>query len=120
MTLSRDQILAIKDWRAIEVEVPEWGGSVWVRTMSVLDQEAYMSQVSQQSAAKDVRGLQVGLAAKTVCDEQGTLLFRAEDLDALSLKSPAALARIVAAAYDLNLINDAALGAAKEKSVASR
>jgi hypothetical protein len=35
MALKREQILKANDIKTIEVEVPEWGGTVRLRTMSL-------------------------------------------------------------------------------------
>lgn len=113
MSLTRAAILDVKDWKSVEVEVPEWGGPVWVRTMGTADMEAYMTMVGQRGADKDIRGLQVSLVAATVCDEHGTLLFTAEDVAPLGAKSWAAIGRVCAVAQELNLMREGALEAAK-------
>jgi hypothetical protein len=100
MSLSRDQILAADDIRIVEVEVPEWGGTVCVRTFSAADRALF------ELGTNDVRDVRERLAAATICDEAGNLLFSAADVEALGKKSGAALDRVFAKARKLNRLTN--------------
>lgn len=101
MILSRDSILTVEDLPREEVDVPEWGGSVVVRTMTGSERDAFET-VHIKDPTKDIRAR---LAVHTVCDDQGTLLFSLNDVDAVGKKSAAALDRIFAVAVRLNGIS---------------
>lgn len=73
MGLTRDQILAApKDRKPVRIEVPEWGGDVFVRRLSAaqaLDLTDHQSQ----------RDLVFEVILQTICDEDGALMFSADD-----------------------------------------
>ncbi|WP_010323038.1 hypothetical protein [Marinobacterium stanieri] len=92
--LTRDQILAADDIKSEVVEVPEWGGSVRVATMSgqVRDRfEATCIEAGEESSMENVRAKMV---AFSIVDEQGELVFSVEHIQALGGKSSKALDRV--------------------------
>lgn len=100
--LSRDAILGVTDLKPVRVEVPEWGGVVFVRPLSGAERDSLEAEsVGAQGAARVV-GIRGRLAARTICDESGGRLFKDEDAPALGAKNAAALDRIVEAATKLN------------------
>jgi hypothetical protein len=99
--LTKDQILSSDDLPRELVKVPEWGGEVYVRTMSGADRDAFEADF-QRDRSKDIRAK---LAVRVVCDRSGQRLFTDADIPALSNKSAAALDRIFAAAIKLNKIS---------------
>lgn len=86
--LSKDQILSITDKAMLEIEIPEWEGSVFIRGMTMEDSE-YCNTLE-----KDPDGLEK-MIIRFVCDGQGNSLFSEEDIPALKKKSIQALRRIV-------------------------
>lgn len=99
--LTREMILAADDLKTEPVEVPEWGGSVFVRTMSAGERDRFEA-AHLKSPERDFRAR---LAVACVCDEAGKPVFTAEDVPSLSSKSGAALTRIFEAASKLNRMN---------------
>jgi len=49
--LDKSTILAAKDLRTTDIEVPEWGGTVRVKAMSGREREQFMGLVSSTEAA---------------------------------------------------------------------
>lgn len=98
MSLNRAAILAVSDLQTEIVDVPEWGGSVHVRTMSGSERDRFEAEHAKDPS-KDFRAR---LAATTVCDESGNALFEAADVPSLGRKSCAALDRITEVAIRLN------------------
>ncbi len=94
-TLSRDAILNINDTALVQVDVPEWGGAVYVRPMSGRDRDAYDLEMVQ--AGGKIENMRARIAVRVVCDADGNLMFKPEDADALGKKSAKALDRIYAA-----------------------
>ena len=117
MILTRDQILAADDIPQEEVAVPEWGGSVLVRGMTVAERSAFdqtmISEVKDGSGYKIVpnraagREMRQRLAAHSMVDADGKRLFTADDVKALGRKSAAALERVVRIAQRLNGMTEA-------------
>lgn len=98
MTLTKEQILSAPDMQLEEVEVPEWGGSIFVRPMSGIDRDAMEAFVIERNeslgpkaAVEQIRAWSI---ARTTCTEDGTLLFSKEDIPELNKKNSAALDRI--------------------------
>lgn len=103
--LSRAQILGAFDLPTRRVEVPEWGGHVFVRMLTAGERDEF--EAAQQSGGNPHKDLRARLAAATVCDESGELLFTAQDVPALTAKAGRALDRIFAAAAKHNGITAA-------------
>ena len=101
MPLLRDQILASTDLPKTEVDVPEWGGSVFVRVMSGAERDAF--EVAHQLSAKD--NVRARLVAFCACDAAGVLLFSPDDVDDLGNTSAAALDRLFAVAVKINRLS---------------
>lgn len=85
MILTRDKILSSPDLPREEVQTPEWGGSVFVRTMSGSERDAFVHHCIEQK--DDIRGLKARLLCLTLCDETGSRLFGDDDQEALDAKS---------------------------------
>lgn len=103
MSLTREQILSAKDANQQEVEVKEWGGSVYLRVMSGRERDSWEAEVLQASEAKNFDNMRAKLLARVVCDEKGDRLFQtSEDVIALGGKSATALQRLFVAATKLN------------------
>ena len=106
MTLTKDQILEANDLKTQSVEVPEWGGSVLVRTMSGTDRDAFeasMITLSPDGTRKpNMTHMRAKLVALTVVDDAANRLFDASDVDRLALKSASALERVFEAAQRIN------------------
>lgn len=80
MGLSRDQILSSKR-PPTEVQVPEWGGSVYIKTMSAGHREQWESSFDSNLNNKAVRA---SILVLTLCDENGVLLFSPDDVAKLN------------------------------------
>ena len=106
MALTKDQILESNDLKNEAVDVPQWGGTVYVRTMTGADRdqfEASMVTVLADGTRKaDLTNLRAKLVALTIVDENGARLFEASDVDRLGLKSAAAIESVFAVAQRLN------------------
>jgi hypothetical protein len=106
--LTRDAILAAEDLRREPVPVPEWGGTVYVRTMTGTERDAWEMMaftVKDGEASVNRDNIRARLAALTVCDETGELLFSVDDIDALGKKSAPALDRVYAVAQRVNAVS---------------
>ena len=96
--LTRDAILALPDLPFEAVPVPEWGGSVGVRTMSGTERDRFETEHARAPTAN----FRARIAAATLCGDDGALLFAPADVEALGAKSSAALDRVVEAAIRVN------------------
>jgi hypothetical protein len=107
VSLSRDAILAASDLDKASVDVPEWGGSVNVRQMTAADRDAYEAEcypIDTATGKASIRrdNIRARLLARTVCSDDGNLLFTFADVEALGAKSSAALERVYVEAKRIN------------------
>lgn len=101
--LDREAILKADDRRREEVEVPEWGGSVFIGVLSGSERDVFETSILE--ANKSGRGysnIRARLAALTICDDNGERLFSEDDVEALGQKSSKALDRVFEAAQRIN------------------
>ena len=99
--LTRDMIIQVQDFIKEEVQVPEWGGSVFIRSMTVKDSDEmdqyYLRKAKPKTKAKfktsgkskvklteddldiddlgAVIGMRVEFVSRCLCDESGDLLL---------------------------------------------
>lgn len=96
--LSASQIIAADDSKIEAIEVPEWGGTVYVKTLRGTDRDAFEESLSKE---KD-KPFRSRFLVMTLCDERGTLLFKPEQVAALGEKSSLVLNRVFDAAWAIN------------------
>ena len=104
--LTKDQILKQDDLKSEIVAVPEWGGDVRVCTMSGFARDRFEAGITGKNGGMNMQNIRAKLAAATITDEEGKLLFDEGDIIKLGNKSCAALDRVFAAAQRLNLITN--------------
>lgn len=93
MALTADQILAADDMGLKKVSVPEWGGDVYIRVMSVAERDAYERKwIGKRDQGID--NFRTQYLAGVLCDEGGKLLFSRDQIDKLAQKSGAVMGRL--------------------------
>jgi hypothetical protein len=105
MTLTRTSILAAKDILIEKVLVPEWGGEVFVKGMTGAERdqfEAAIVEIRGTSQRTNLNNVRARLASLTICDKDGTRLFKEADIQELGRKSASALQRVFAVAQRLS------------------
>lgn len=124
--LTKEQILAIQDVQPVPVEVPEWGGTVYVRPMSAGARDRWEGDLIErgekrkESIAKATENLRAVFLSKCLCDESGVLLFGPEDIAALSGKSYRAVDRAYEAAQSLNGLSESDVADLEKNSAGGR
>ena len=103
--LTRDQILKAKDLTKEKVEVPEWGGFVYVRVMTGRERDSFEQGLLLGKGKVNLENVRARLCALTVVDETGARLFKDKDVTELGNKSAAALDRVYEVAQRLNRIS---------------
>lgn len=126
--MSKTKILSAADIRGVDdskkelVEVPEWGGSVYVRNMTAKERDDFDASLRAEAETSPAGNkgegdnLRARLAAATCCDEAGKLLFTLADVELLGQKSASALNRLFQVALRLNPSGNAAVEDAKKNS----
>lgn len=107
--LNRDAILQTSDIRKELVSVPEWGGDVYVRSLTAAERDQFEASLIVQRGKQqeiNLKNARAKLAVLAICDEQGQRLFSDADLAEMGKKSAGALQRVWIVAQRLSGITD--------------
>ncbi len=104
MSLTADEILNADDIKVELVDMPEWGGEVYVRTISGSSRDRFEATVTQngQKGNSHLHDIRARFCSIVLSDEKGKQLFDAMNIQALSAKSADALQRVMDAGLALN------------------
>lgn len=99
--LTRDDILHADDLPVEKVDVPEWGGHVYVRGLTGAERDAYESEIVRARDGGDgdddvevnLENIRARLLVRCLVDEAGERLFTEADVEALGAKSGSAVQR---------------------------
>lgn len=123
--LTREDILGADDRARELVEVPEWGGSVWVRSLEGIERDRLETSFIRYSkpngkltadfntSANDV--VRARLCAMAIVDDEWRNLFTEADLLILTHKSARALDRVFQAAQRLSGLTEQDVEALREQ-----
>lgn len=104
--LDKQAILQAKDVKIEQVDVPEWGGTVHVRSISAAERGLIEEAAAKfkESKGKDsfARTFTVKFASLALCDADGERLFDDKDMAQLAQKNAAAISRIAETAQRLS------------------
>lgn len=109
--LGREQALAAmrRGSAGQALEVPEWGGTVWLRPWSVADAERYVALARKlRDGEEPGMNLSAFVVLHCVTDEQGAPLFTEADAAELAKASAPVVERIVRRAMKLNRVEEGA------------
>lgn len=106
--LTKDQILSSVDMQYQEVDCPEWGGKVLVRSLSGAERDQFEAASFVQKGKNqqvNLRNVRARLVARCVVsdrlDNGGKQVFSKADIDALGKKNAAPLDRLFAVCQNL-------------------
>ena len=105
--LTKDQILSADDLKTKDVVVPQWGGTVRLRTMTASERDRFENMVfvgkDKNERMADIRATLLSLC---IVDEKNNLVFSEKDIKALGGKSAAAVDLLFSEAQKLNAVTD--------------
>lgn len=107
--LTKDEILQADDLPTEDVPVPEWGGTVRVRTLKGTERDKFEESITDFEADSRriiAENLRAKLVAVSVVDESGKRLFDDNDVRRLGGKSARALDRVFSVAQRLSGITN--------------
>jgi len=115
--LTADDIFQADDLPRERIEVPEWGGHIYIRTMTGAERDSWEESILKMNVrtvnGKSVQQTEVirknaraNLVSRVCCDESGTSLFSPDQATELGRKSSAALDRCWEVAQRLNHLSD--------------
>lgn len=100
--LDRSAILQAQDVVTKDVPVPEWGGSIRVRTMTVAERNDF----ARRATVEDKVSVAAWLISVLAVNDSGAPLFTAEDVPELERRNFRAVDRVVQAILEVNGISE--------------
>ena len=103
--LSKQDILNARDLSTEDICVPEWGGTVRVRSLTGKERDAFEASLMSGEGKKrkvDLANIRAKLVAMCIVDEAGAREFDDVEVAALGAKSAAALDRVFSVCQRLN------------------
>lgn len=110
--LKREAVLNTVDLLTTDVAVPEWGGTIRIRQMTVAERGEFVRRTTGDGAA--LAG--AWMVAALVVDENGAPVFKPEDVAALEKRSYKVMDRIVGEILKLNRLNEDTVSDAEKNS----
>lgn len=108
MALSKSKILAAKDVKLSEaIPVPEWGGEVFIKTLSGTERDAFEESYAEQK----MKSFRIRFLVLTLADESGERLFGDADVAALGGKNSVVINRLFEKAWSHNAFTNEAVEA---------
>lgn len=100
--LDRDAILSVTDSEVRPLNVPEWGGTVHIRTLTGDERDAveHALERNPKTGQRNQANFRAFLTCLVVCNASGKRLFTNKDIPLVGKKNGAAIERIVDAALD--------------------
>jgi hypothetical protein len=105
MALTKEKILAADDLGLLEVPVPEWGDSVFIRVMTVGERDSYENDWVRNKD-KGVENFRTKFLQRVLCDDKGDLLFAADEVGKLATKSAKIMSRLWQKAMEHNALTE--------------
>lgn len=107
--LNFEQIIAADDIKTVDVEVPEWGGTIRLRSLTGAERDQFeadsveIDKKTGQPIPLPPKNFRAKLIAKCAVKEDGTLLFTSKmSVEALGNKSASVLTRLAFECQKLN------------------
>lgn len=103
MALDREAIRVAQDRKLEEVEVEEWGGSIYFGSLPLGKRNELIERwagLDQNEDIAEATNVQLDLVMAVACDEDGVPTFTDEDRDLLLQKNAAVVERLAFAAMD--------------------
>jgi hypothetical protein len=98
MALNKAKILAAKDVKVESHPVPEWGGEVYIKTLSGTERDAFEDAYSSDK----MKNFRVRFLVLTLCDENGERLFSDSEVEELGKKSATVISKLFEKAWGIN------------------
>jgi len=112
MTLNKEEIIKAKDIKIETVEVPEWGGTVNIKSLSVGDRDEFTQWVIDNDGKTNTKDFMAKMVALALVDDEGNRLFTKDELSELSKKSINVVERL----YKIVSINSGLSGASFDEA----
>ena len=117
--LTREEIAQVNDLPTMELEVPEWEGSVLIGTLTSEQQDEFdTGMLDKNNKPTRLKNLRARFAVAVLRNQDGTPMFT--DSAQLGKKGTNAIARIWEEGRKFNKMDDEAVESAEENSEAAQ
>ena len=99
--LSKDDIFKADDLPTKDIDIPKWGGTLTIRTLTGAERDQFESAFVNQDQI-DIRGLKARLIQLTVQNGDGQPMFTKADLQKINSKSASVIDRIFQVSQSLS------------------
>jgi len=106
MVLSKAEIGAADDCVTEEVDVPEWGGTVRMRSLVLRDREAWEKKVFAAGDIMGMENIRADLCVSCMVDDDGKRLYADDEVDALLDRSALVMERLFKVALRINMMSN--------------
>lgn len=96
--LDKAAIMAASDTKLEKVHVPEWGGDVYLKTLSGTERDTFEDAYSQEK----MKNFRSRFLALTLCDKSGERLFSDDEVEVVGKKSASVINRLFEKAWSFN------------------
>lgn len=104
---NKDDILDADDEKIVEVDIPEWDGTVYLKGLTAAQRDKFEMSCQRKTGGVDLTNVRAKLSALCIVDRNGNLLFPSpQDVIALGKKSGKALDRIYTEVQKINRLTD--------------
>ncbi len=103
--LNLEQIKAADDKKTVDVDCPEWGGSVRLRSING-DERDELEAWSTSKKGEGSRGFRAFLVGMTAIDEAGDPLFNGQAAELFKVKNAKTVERLFSTALKLTGLNN--------------
>jgi len=118
--LTRDDILKIDDLKREHIDIPEWGGSIYVRELTGAERSElfalWKEDANDEKQVQDSFAIIVNTVRLAACAEDGKQLFNFDDILLIRNRNAKILDRIYKAAARLNGFGADGIEEAKKNS----
>lgn len=104
--LNKHEILGATDSQVVSVEVPEWGGGVFIRVMSVGERDEYENEWLKTKDRGGMPNFRTKFLARTICTAAGERVFTDADIPELAKKSATVMNRLWQKAMEINALKE--------------
>ena len=120
MALTAEEILNAQDAQVIPLDVPEWGGSIFIRTMSGKERDRieimFDNMQDKKNGGIKIKAWRAEFASLVIADESGKRIFTDGQAVALGDKNGGVLDRIADAGMAHNKLDAASIEETEKNS----
>jgi len=103
--LTKEEILKVSDLQTREINIPEWGGSIVMKTMTGEERDTWENRIPIRSSDKkvDIKEMKVRLLILCIRDPKDmTFMFTEKDVVSLNSKNSSVIDRLWQVASEMN------------------